>query len=516
MTPRSLLEDLRALQRRAVADRADATVAADREREDLADIQDLIAWCRQRHMPADQVGIVAALIDPTVALCAAVDEWKTAVAGRASAAATAVEMAEQHVNWQRQGAASPFYQQQTSQPTGNPMPTSPTTTPTPAGTGLPSSYDPTQGVTMPNGSTRCPACGYSDAMGNPIGTPGKSHCYYTSCGRCGRVQGPTSMWTSMCPYCRGGNDMLYDVPAGTPDGAPDPTLCSATALSTPHPFVPGSHTTSRTGYFYQWNECGQPADADVHIPDPAPAPDGVSAPPEVRPLTADERAERDRRNLLLLFEQAARAEIDRRAEQADTASPHDVHIPDPAPAPAARTPASVAKALLAMRDRIPTGPGHGVTTEAAEQLLDGLTVKQLRDVADTIGYPAGHLRTKDTLVKYIVQNSVGLRLRSYAIHPRWNRPAADQPAEKPLADRIRDTCSTLATPGAWVGLADLRAALPDVPRDQLDAALSQLSRTPGVSVIPLANRKALTDRDRDAAWFDGVEACDAIQFRTTP
>ncbi len=55
-----------------------------------------------------------------------------------------------------------------------------------------------------------------------------------------------------------------------------------------------------------------------------PAGTGLPAPPEVRPLTADERAERDRRRRLLLMEQAARAAVDRRAERAATASPYDV------------------------------------------------------------------------------------------------------------------------------------------------------------------------------------------------
>ncbi len=70
--------------------------------------------------------------------------------------------------------------------------------------------------------------------------------------------------------------------------------------------------------------------------------------------------------------------------------------------------------------------------------------------------------------------------------------------------RIRRAYSDLASrPGGWVSLTDLRAALADVPRAELDDALRALSREPGVNLIPEENQKVLTDADRDAALVIG-------------
>lgn len=53
--------------------------------------------------------------------------------------------------------------------------------------------------------------------------------------------------------------------------------------------------------------------------------------------------------------------------------------------------------------------------------------------------------------------------------------------------------------GEWVGLADLRAALDGVPRDDVDTALERLASQPGVHVQGETNQQALTDADRAAA-----------------
>lgn len=51
----------------------------------------------------------------------------------------------------------------------------------------------------------------------------------------------------------------------------------------------------------------------------------------------------------------------------------------------------------------------------------------------------------------------------------------------------------------WVGLLALREELADVDRTDLDAALQQLSRQPGVHVQAEANQQALTSADHEAA-----------------
>jgi hypothetical protein len=72
--------------------------------------------------------------------------------------------------------------------------------------------------------------------------------------------------------------------------------------------------------------------------------------------------------------------------------------------------------------------------------------------------------------------------------------------------RIRAAYADLArTPGEWIGLADLRDRIADLDRRTVDDALRTLLRRPGVRIIPVANLKSLTDRDRAAALRIGEE-----------
>jgi len=75
-----------------------------------------------------------------------------------------------------------------------------------------------------------------------------------------------------------------------------------------------------------------------------------------------------------------------------------------------------------------------------------------------------------------------------------------QPAT-PVETRIRTAYGALSSKSesTWVGLAALRTELADVVRADLDAALQQLSRQPGIHVQAEANQQALTQDDHDAA-----------------
>jgi hypothetical protein len=69
-----------------------------------------------------------------------------------------------------------------------------------------------------------------------------------------------------------------------------------------------------------------------------------------------------------------------------------------------------------------------------------------------------------------------------------------------VESRVRQTYSRLVgRPGGWLGLAELRAELADVPRAELDAVLVGLYQAPGVSLIPEENQKTLTAADHAAA-----------------
>jgi len=86
--------------------------------------------------------------------------------------------------------------------------------------------------------------------------------------------------------------------------------------------------------------------------------------------------------------------------------------------------------------------------------------------------------------------------------------------EQPVDGRLHGAYDMLAfRPGAWVGLARLREALPDVARQDFDSALLRLDLMPHVYLIPEANQKALTDSDRLAAIHVGGEDKHLLSIR---
>jgi hypothetical protein len=79
-------------------------------------------------------------------------------------------------------------------------------------------------------------------------------------------------------------------------------------------------------------------------------------------------------------------------------------------------------------------------------------------------------------------------------------------SERDTEERIRTGYVKLATePAGWVSLADLRELLADIPRADIDTALKWLAVQPGVRLIPVANLKSLSTRERDAALRFGGE-----------
>jgi hypothetical protein len=88
---------------------------------------------------------------------------------------------------------------------------------------------------------------------------------------------------------------------------------------------------------------------------------------------------------------------------------------------------------------------------------------------------------------------------------------ADTAGSDPIDERVLRAYRQLANqPGAWVGLADLREALPDANRGDIDAALRRMVRMPGVRLIPVANLKSLSHADHEAAVVIGGEANHAL------
>jgi hypothetical protein len=75
-----------------------------------------------------------------------------------------------------------------------------------------------------------------------------------------------------------------------------------------------------------------------------------------------------------------------------------------------------------------------------------------------------------------------------------------------LRSRVRSAYGKLADePGSLVSLVRLRAELADIPRGDLDVALVEFNRQPGVSLVPQEDQKLLTGEDRAAAVRIGVK-----------
>ena len=85
-----------------------------------------------------------------------------------------------------------------------------------------------------------------------------------------------------------------------------------------------------------------------------------------------------------------------------------------------------------------------------------------------------------------------------------------------IENRVRMAYAKLATePAGWVSLADLRELLDDIPRAEVDTALKWMAVQPGVRLIPVANLKSLSTRDREAALRFGGEENHAFAIEGT-
>lgn len=89
----------------------------------------------------------------------------------------------------------------------------------------------------------------------------------------------------------------------------------------------------------------------------------------------------------------------------------------------------------------------------------------------------------------------------------------ETPAGSAVGRIIHVYARLVERPGDWVGLTRVRAALPDVPRADLDRALQELYRDPRVSLVPEENQKTLTDDDRAAAVRIGNKENHVIAIR---
>jgi hypothetical protein len=79
-------------------------------------------------------------------------------------------------------------------------------------------------------------------------------------------------------------------------------------------------------------------------------------------------------------------------------------------------------------------------------------------------------------------------------------PDAALVADPTLEERVRKVYAELVgRPGGHVMVADVRDALPEVARPELDATLARMNRSADVHITPESNQKSLTSRERAGA-----------------
>ncbi|MBL7256213.1 hypothetical protein [Paractinoplanes lichenicola] len=112
-----------------------------------------------------------------------------------------------------------------------------------------------------------------------------------------------------------------------------------------------------------------------------------------------------------------------------------------------------------------------------------------------------HTHLRDRIVERSgAANLTELFARTEMRAPAGLSPRTDMRAPAGLGPRVLAAVRALAEkPGDWVGLRRLRPFFADVPRDELDEALRQLSDRGAVTIVPESNQRTLTAADHEAA-----------------
>ncbi|NUT53602.1 MAG: hypothetical protein HOV94_40890 [Saccharothrix sp.] len=98
----------------------------------------------------------------------------------------------------------------------------------------------------------------------------------------------------------------------------------------------------------------------------------------------------------------------------------------------------------------------------------------------------------------------------------YAEPEPERISESTVDERIIAAYHELVLePGAWVGLAELRRALPDVATPDFDAALHRIAESSSVFFTPEMNQKLLSEADRRAAVRLGGEAKHLMSIKSS-
>jgi hypothetical protein len=105
-----------------------------------------------------------------------------------------------------------------------------------------------------------------------------------------------------------------------------------------------------------------------------------------------------------------------------------------------------------------------------------------------------HLARTGQSLKDIFSDGQGATTVNNGLHAVLSAAPVD------VSNRIRTAYGELAEePGDFVRLHELRVKLADIPRADLDAALSKLYQEQRINLVARANQEVLTDDDRDSA-----------------
>uniref|UniRef100_UPI003F4979FE hypothetical protein n=1 Tax=Amycolatopsis sp. CA-082387 TaxID=3239918 RepID=UPI003F4979FE len=157
------------------------------------------------------------------------------------------------------------------------------------------------------------------------------------------------------------------------------------------------------------------------------------------------------------------------------------------------------------------------TKEEGAEYLAGqqLNREELRAVASELGMTRLGSLSDKKLQERVLNQAISARDRFAGLREGWQdqRPlpvVAEPPADTapvPTEQRVRDTVRELADhPGGLVSLTELRRALPDIDRADLDRAVTSLADRGDANLIREINQKSLTDDDRAAALQYGPAA----------
>lgn len=207
--------------------------------------------------------------------------------------------------------------------------------------------------------------------------------------------------------------------------------------------------------------------------------------------------------------------------------------PTPPPSPAESAPSPPVPAgprregIDGLLDVLADIPSANERSLGREPLVDTIRRTQADVEAGRISPQEGSDRLNKLSVRYstipgptndAISTAIGdaaTHLRSLPGLPRPTHASSVNPAHETA---VRDAVAKLSggREGEWVGLADLRAELGGMSREEQDAALRQMVRSPGVQIEEQTNQKALRQRDRDAAIRIGGRDQHVIQIGPAP